>query len=188
MPKYQLRGSREPPSSLQSWLRRGPPENCHEIEILSLRLELRNQVDINVSARILILVGVTSDRIDSRLCLYSSPTIRRQDGLQFLDKPYEATVGFFLVPSRRSIAGDIVSDAVNTAIHNRHRGIKEVFSLFSLDCWTTKAAQGLTACRNAQSQAAVAGCVLGSFRLMTKISFLSPQGKSLQMRKTFCQR
>jgi hypothetical protein len=98
-----------------------------------------------VSARILILIGVTSDRIDSRLRLYSSPTIGRQDGLQFVDKPYEATVGFFLVPSRRSIAGNIVSDAVNTAIHTRQRGIKEVFSLFSLDCWTTKAAQGLTA-------------------------------------------
>ena len=62
MPKYQLRGSRERPSSLESWFRRGPPENCYEVGILSFHLQLGDQVDINVSVGISILIGVTSDR------------------------------------------------------------------------------------------------------------------------------
>src|SRR5215813_5119179 len=134
-------------SALQSWLCRGPPENGYAVRKVSFRLHDRNQVDIDVGVRILVLVGITSDRIDPWFGLHPSPTVRRQHSLQFVDEPYEATVGFFLVPDRQSIAGDIVSDVVNTAIHSRHRGAKEVFSRFSLHCWTTKLAQGLTACR-----------------------------------------
>jgi hypothetical protein len=62
MAKYQLRKSKERPSSLESWFRRGLPENCHEIEILSFHLKLSDPVDINVSVGIAILIGVTSDR------------------------------------------------------------------------------------------------------------------------------
>src|SRR5262245_28491112 len=48
MPKYQLRGSREQTPWLESWFRCSPAENCYEIEILSARLQLHNQVEINV--------------------------------------------------------------------------------------------------------------------------------------------
>jgi hypothetical protein len=178
MPKYQLRGSREPPSSLQSWLRRGPPENCHEIEILSLRLQLRNQVDINVSARILILVGVTSDRIDSRLCLYSSPTIRRQDGLQLASSlfsvadPWQET--YLAMPSTLQsipgIAGLRRSFPSSVLIVGPRKRLKA----------SRPAASAIASCRSRLRPWLVS---IDDENLVS-----SPQWESLQMRKTFCQR
>src|SRR5262249_35611732 len=126
-PKYRPQGSRTRLSALQSWLRRGPPENGYTVRRVSFRLHDRNQVDIDVGVRILVLVGITSDRIDPWFGLHPSPTIRRQHSLQFVDEPYETTVGFFLVPDRQSIAGDIVSDAVNTAIHACTAGLKKFY-------------------------------------------------------------
>jgi hypothetical protein len=67
-PKYQRGESRKQPSSLHSWLRGGPPENGYAVRGVSFRLHDRNQVDIDVGVRILVLVGITSDRIDARIC------------------------------------------------------------------------------------------------------------------------
>src|SRR5262249_48763395 len=132
MPKNQRQRSTTRLSALQSWLCRGPAINGYAVGRLSFHLSDRNQVDIDVGVRILVLVGITSDRIDSRSGLHLSPTIQRQHSLQFVDDRYEATVGFFFVPNRQSIAGDIMGDAVNSAIHAGNRRTKEVFSGFSL--------------------------------------------------------
>ena len=116
--------------SSEPWFDRSPSENCNDMRNLFVRRPPWSYVDVDLGIRVLIPTGITANRTDSWLGLRALPTLRWQDGLQFVDESREATFGFLFARDRRAIAGDIVGDFVNAAIHVGDRGIERALGFF----------------------------------------------------------
>src|SRR4029077_8690698 len=104
----------------------GPCEKRNHVEALSAWPRSMSYVDIDMGVRFLILVGIASDPSGPRFRLHSSPSIRWQGGLYFINESSEQNHSFFFSVNQRTVAGDMNSDTIKVAIHSGNRRIKPV--------------------------------------------------------------